>query len=166
MKERRNSPSVILWGLENESTLPTRFAEECTQIIRDMDPTSPSQRLVTTCNGGTGTDWNVIQNWSGTYAGNLHAYEYDLSKELLNGEYGAWRSIDLHTEGNYTYDGPYSEERMCHVMETKVRLGESAKDSACGQFQWIFNSHDNPGRIQNGEGLREIDRIGPVNYKG
>ncbi len=28
IKERRNSPSVILWGLENESKLPEDFAKE------------------------------------------------------------------------------------------------------------------------------------------
>jgi hypothetical protein len=35
IRERRNSPSIILWGLQNESVLPKEFAEECTQIIRD-----------------------------------------------------------------------------------------------------------------------------------
>jgi hypothetical protein len=48
----------------------------------------------------------------------------------------------------------------------KIRQAEQAKDSLCGQFQWIFSSHDNPGRIQNEEGFRDIDRIGPFNYKG
>jgi hypothetical protein len=41
-----------MWGLQNESTIPKEFAEECTQIIREMDPLSASQRIVTTCNGG------------------------------------------------------------------------------------------------------------------
>jgi hypothetical protein len=31
---------------------------------------------------------------------------------------------------------------------------------------WLLTSHDNPGRVQGGEGFRELDRIGPVNYKG
>ena len=168
VKERRNCPSVVLWGLQNESTLPKDFAEECTQIIREMDPTSPSQRLVTTCNGGDGTDWNVVQNWSGTYGGNPYIYDKELSKkeQLLNGEYGAWRSIDLHTEGDFKQDGPWSEDRMSLLLEMKIRQAEQAKDSLCGQFQWIFTSHDNPGRIQNEEGFRDIDRIGPFNYKG
>ena len=168
VKERRSCPSVVLWGLQNESTLPKDFAEECTQIIREMDPTSPSQRLVTTCNGGTGTDWNVVQNWSGTYGGNPYIYNKELSKreQLLNGEYGAWRSIDLHTEGDYKQDGIWSEDRMTLLMEMKIRQAEQVKDSVCGQFQWIYSSHDNPGRIQNEEGFRDIDRIGPFNYKG
>jgi hypothetical protein len=166
VKERRNSPSNIMWGLQNESTLPEDFAKECVEIIREMDPTTSSQRLVTTCNGGVGTDWNVIQNWSGTYGGNPDNYHNEISEQLLNGEYGAWRSLDLHTEGPFNQNGILSENRMCQLMEKKVRLAESVRDKCCGQFMWIFSSHDNPGRIQSGEALRDIDRIGPVNYKG
>lgn len=164
--ERRNSPSVILWGLQNESKLPEDFAKECTELIRSLDPTASSQRLVTTCNGGTGTDWDVPQNWTGTYGGNPDDYAKDLKKQVLVGEYGAWRSIDLHSEGGYKADGPLSEDRFTALMEKKVRLAESVKDSVAGHFFWLLTSHDNPGRVQGGEGLREIDRIGPVNYKG
>lgn len=166
IKERRNSPSVILWGLENESTLPEIFASECSAIIRELDPTASNQRKITTCNGGTGTDWNVIQNWSGTYGGNPKAYAIEIQKQLLNGEYGAWRSIDLHTEGPFNPNGLWSEDRMTQLLEMKVCLAESVRDKCCGQFQWLLSSHENPGRIQNGEGLRDIDRVGPVNYKG
>ena len=166
VKERRNSPSIILWGLENESTLPTEFAKECADIIRKLDPTTSSQRLVTTCNGGTGTDWNVIQNWSGTYGGKPEIYDEEISRQLLNGEYGAWRSIDLHTEGEFDAKGVLSEDRMCLLMESKIRLAEKVSDKCCGQYHWLFNSHDNPGRTQGGEGYRDIDRLGPVNYKG
>ncbi|PTN09554.1 malectin domain-containing carbohydrate-binding protein [Mangrovibacterium marinum] len=166
MRERRNSPSIILWGLENESTLPEDFAKECSDLIRKLDPTASSQRLITTCNGGSGTDWNVIQNWSGTYGGKPFEYDQELSKQLLNGEYGAWRSIDLHTEGEFEQDGAWSEDRFCLLMESKIRLAEKAGDRVCGQFHWLLNSHENPGRTQGGEGLRELDRVGPVNYKG
>ncbi len=164
--ERRNSPSVILWGLQNESKLPEDFAKECTELIRSLDPTVSSQRLVTTCNGGSGTDWDVPQNWTGTYGGNPDDYAKDLKKQVLVGEYGAWRSIDLHSEGGYKADGPLSEDRFTALLEKKIRLAESVKDSVAGHFFWLLTSHDNPGRVQGGEGLREIDRIGPVNYKG
>ncbi len=166
IKERRNSPSVIMWGLQNESTLPKEFAEECTNIIREMDPTTRNQRVITTCNGGEGTDWNVVQNWSGTYGGKPENYNKEISRQLLNGEYGAWRSIDLHTEGEFDQNGVWSEDRMNLLLEKKIRLAESVKDSCCGQFQWIFSSHDNPGRKQPDEGYRVIDKVGPFNYKG
>lgn len=164
--ERRNDPSVVLWGLQNESKLPEDFAKECTELIRSLDPTASSQRLVTTCNGGSGTDWDVPQNWTGTYGGDPNTYAEDLKKQILVGEYGAWRTIDLHTEGGFVQNGMLSENRMTQLMEQKVRLAESVKDSVAGHFFWLLASHDNPGRVQGGEGLRELDRIGPVNYKG
>ena len=167
IKERRNSPSVILWGLQNESVLPKDFAEECSDIIRSLDPTASTMRLITTCNGGEGTDWNVIQNWSGTYGGNAENYDKELQRDdqLLNGEYGAWRTIDLH--------GPekYSEESFTELLDLKARLAEKAfadttGQGVCGHFQWLFTSHDNPGRTQPDGALRRIDKIGPINYKG
>ncbi len=166
IKERRNNASVVMWGLQNESTIPKEFAEECTQIIREMDPMSAQQRIVTTCNGGEGTDWNVVQNWSGTYGGDPYNYDVEMSTQLLNGEYGAWRSHDLHTEGEFDQKGTLSENRFSQLMEIKVREAESVKDKIAGQFNWLFASHENPGRVQNGEGFRDIDKVGPVNYKG
>lgn len=166
IKERRNSPSIILWGLQNESTMPEAFAKECSDLIRKLDPTASSQRLITTCNGGKGTDWDVPQNWTGTYGGKPLEYGNDLNRQVLVGEYGAWRTLGLHTEGAFKQDGPLSEDRMTQLMELKVRLAEENKDKTTGHYFWIFNSHDNPGRVQGGEGLRELDRIGPVNYKG
>lgn len=164
VKERRNNPSVVLWGLENESTLPEDFAKECTELIRQLDPTASSQRKVTTCNGGKGTDWDVPQNWTGTYGGNPLTYGEDLLRQVLVGEYGAWRTIDLHDVD--AVGKGYTENRMTDLMETKVRLAESVKDKTAGHFFWLYSSHDNPGRVQGGEGLRDLDRIGPVNYKG
>ncbi|KEO74303.1 malectin domain-containing carbohydrate-binding protein [Anditalea andensis] len=164
--ERRNSPSVVMWGLQNESTIPKEFAQECTELIRELDPNSYNQKLVTTCNGGEGTDWNVVQNWSGTYGGDPEKYGEELSRQLLNGEYGAWRTLDLHTEGPFVQKGDYSEDRFYQLMQKKVELAEAYKDSLSGQFHWLYNSHENPGRIQNGEGFRDIDRVGPINYKG
>ena len=167
IKERRNSPSVILWGLQNESVLPKDFAEECADIIRSLDPTASTMRLITTCNGGEGTDWNVIQNWSGTYGGDAGNYDNELLRDdqLLNGEYGAWRTIDLH--------GPakYSEESFTELLTQKARLAKKAfsdttTQGVCGHFQWLFTSHDNPGRTQPDGALRRVDKIGPINYKG
>lgn len=162
VKERRNSPSIVLWGLQNESTLPAEFAEECSDIIRRLDPTCGTMRLITTCNGGEGTDWNVVQNWSGTYGGKLENYGNELKQndQLLNGEYGAWRTLGNHTGDRYT------EEKHCDILERKCQLAESVQDSVCGQFLWVLQSHDNPGRRQPEEALRRIDKTGPFNHKG
>jgi len=186
VKERRNSPSLILYGLQNESKLPAAFAAECAAIIREMDPTASTERLITTCNGGTGTDWNVPQNWTGTYGGDPLTYADDLRRQRLVGEYGAWRSLGLHREPDPTVPaspadpsrfaafaaGPNSEERLNALLETKIRLADTVRDRVVGHFHWPFTTHANPGRNfgENGEqlhdGFRPLDRVGPANNKG
>ena len=172
VRERRNNPSNILWGLVNESKLPTDFAAECTAIIRELDPTSPSQRLVTTCNGGTGTDWNVPQNWTGTYGGDPATYADDLRRQRLIGEYGAWRSLGLHSEGGFIMDGIRSESRADALYALKIRLAETVRHEVPGHFHWLLATHENPGRTlgskgqQGTDGWAPLDRLGPANNKG
>lgn len=176
IKERRNSPSVILWGIQNESVMPKDFTEECAAIIREMDPTAQTMRVITTCNGGEGSDWNVIQNWSGTYGGTADKYDQELKQpnQLLNGEYGAWRTLGfrssdaekLHAGDAKALSKAYTEDAFVSLLGKKAMLAESAKDSVCGHFQWLFVSHENPGRVQPDEAYRRIDKVGPFNYKG
>ncbi len=176
IKERRNSPSVILWGIQNESVMPKDFTEECAAIIREMDPTAQTMRAITTCNGGEGSDWNVIQNWSGTYGGTADKYDQELKQpnQLLNGEYGAWRTLGfrssdaekLHAGDAKALSKAYTEEAFVSLLSKKAMLAESARDSVCGHFQWLFVSHENPGRVQPDEAYRRIDKVGPFNYKG
>lgn len=181
VKERRNNPAIILWGLQNESVLPEDFARECCDIIREMDPKcarsrqpggSQTGRLITTCNGGRGTDWNVIQNWSGTYGGDVNNYGQELAQDdqLLNGEYGGWRSYNFHDmqdrQNGFDPQAPWSEEHQSELLHAKMKQAYQNRDKLCGQFQWPLFSHDNPGRQQPDEGYRLIDKIGPFNYKG
>jgi beta-galactosidase len=180
VRERRNSPSIVLWGIANESKLPADFARECVQIIRELDPTSPSQRLVTACNGGEGMDWNVPQNWTGTYGGDPKTYGEDVVRQRLIGEYGAWRSLGLHVEDALAQPKVHSENRFTELMEMKVRLAESVRDQTCGHYHWLLATHDNPGRkigsspggsvgvmqTQGADGWGELNGIGPANNKG
>lgn len=176
IKERRNSPSVILWGIQNESVMPKDFTEECAAIIREMDPTAQTMRAITTCNGGEGSDWNVIQNWSGTYGGTADQYDQELKQpnQLLNGEYGAWRTLGfrssdaekLHAGDAKALSKAYTEDAFVSLLGKKAMLAESVRDSVCGHFQWLFVSHENPGRVQPDEAYRRIDKVGPFNYKG
>jgi hypothetical protein len=172
VKERRNNPAIILWGLQNESKLPEDFAKECCDLIRELDPTASAQRKIVACNGGVGTDWNVPQNWTGTYGGDPEQYANDARRQQLIGEYGGFRSIDYHEEGPFDLAAHQpkiaTEDRFTALMETKVRLAESVRSEFCGHFQWLLATHDNPGRSVEGcwDGWRELDQIGVVNNKG
>ena len=171
VRERRNNPAVFLWGLQNESKLPKGFAEQAVALIRRLDPTASTQRLVVTCNGGEGTDWNVPQNWSGTYGGNPDNYGTELTKQGLVGEYGAWRSLGLHAEAPYAADA-WSENAMAALEQKKLRLADSVADKTVGQFLWVLGTHENPGRpmradgTQIWDGIRPLDHVGPANNKG
>lgn len=171
VRERRNSPSVILWGIQNESMLPTVFTDEVRQLIRSLDDTSPAQRKTCTCNGGSGSDWNIPQNWSGTYGRSVEDYDKEVVGQALVGEYGQYRVIGKHEEGSMeekqNTGGDVCEELFCYCLGTKVRLGEKVRDQIYGHYQWIFNAHPNPGRevlyCLDGSGL---DGVGVINSKG
>lgn len=172
VRERRNNPAIFLWGLQNESRLPKAFAEEMVAVIRQLDPTASVERLVVTCNGGEGADWNVPQNWSGTYGGDPAKFGEELAKQGLVGEYGGWRSLELHDEAPHGATPPTSENHFAELMQTKARLAESVSDRAIGHFQWLLTTHENPGRpmrsdgTQIWDGVRALDHIGPSNNKG
>ena len=171
VRERRNNPAVFMWGLQNESKLPKAFAEDMVALIRELDPTASKQRLITTCNGGEGSDWNVPQNWSGTYGGDPAKYGEELIKQALVGEYGAWRSLELHSEAPHA-DDVLSETRMAALMQQKAHLADSVADRSVGQFHWLLTTHENPGRpmkmdgTQIWDGIRDLDHVGPANNKG
>lgn len=171
VRERRNSPSVILWGIQNESMLPESFAVQVRTEIMKLDETVPQQRKTTTCNGGSGSDWDVPQNWTGTYGGSVETYGKEAAEQLLIGEYGQYRVFGKHEEGEMesrqNSGGDVSEELFCYCLQTKLREMYRQNAYSYGHFQWIFNAHANPGRetlyCLDGQGT---NRIGVVNSKG
>lgn len=171
IKERRNSPSVVLWGLQNESVIAQDFAEEMTALIHELDPMSgEGGRLVTTCNYGSGTDWNVIQNWCGCYTGDLEDYQADLTqpRQLLNGEYGAWRSFGFHADPDVSFakSDPWTEEHAAFVLWQKMLRAWDVRGRTCGHFLWTFISHGRAGGFKVDEGYSLLDKFGPLNPKG
>lgn len=165
VRERRSHPSIIAWGIQNESALPEDFTETCCQWIQEWDPTARVERLCLTCNGGKGSDWNVPQEWSGTYGGNCQ--DYDLESLQMVGEYGAWRQFAQHRDSVYRGDeNDRSESWACHAMGKKIELAEQSRNRAAGHWHWILNSFPNPGRsphVTEGPGNAAF---GPVNNKG
>jgi hypothetical protein len=175
VRERRNSPSVVLWSLQNESRLPEVFARELTEIVRELDPTTSDQRKTVTCNGGVGSDWDIPQNWLGTYRGNVNSYGQEIVQQRLVGEYGQYRTLGLHQDGDWAQNWAAGqmlgrdipEELFDYCLETRVRMAEENRSKICGQFQWIFSTHANPGRSETDcrDGLG-LNAVGVVNYKG
>lgn len=172
VRERRNNPALFLWGLQNESLLPEAFARQASGVIRDNDPTASASRLITTCNGGAGTDWNVPQNWSGTYGGDPAKFADELKKQGLVGEYGAWRALGLHSEKPYPATGAYDESTMAAILGEKSALAASVSGHVVGGFVWLLYTHENPGRpmradgTQIWDGARPLEHVGPANNKG
>ncbi len=171
MRERRNSPAVFLWSIQNESMLSVEFTRQVTALIHRLDITCPVQRKAVTCNGGEGSDWNIPQNWSGTYGGSVETYGKDAVKMRLIGEYGQYRVKGKHEEGDMeekqNAGGDVSEELFAYCLETKVREAEKVREYFYGHFQWLLVSHANPGRetlyCLDGQGS---NGVGVVNSKG
>ena len=171
VKERRNSPSVVLWGIQNESVMDPAFMREAVALVRRLDPLSSLQdRLCTSCNYGDGADWTVVQNWSGTYGGDLSRYGEEMAgpTQLLNGEYGAYRCLGFHGKfpEKFDSDGAWTEEQAAYILHQKLMQGWKNRHRICGHFQWLLFSHENPGRLGPDDGYRLIDKAGPVNNKG
>ena len=184
IRERRNHPSVVLWGLHNEGSpleAGNDFNTEVMNAIVELDPICPSQRLRVNCKG-QGSDWNIPQEWSGQYGGDYHKYypsnpaDRKLGPGSLIGEYGCARRIGDHiepsmvTSGKDNIDGiarKTSETYVCDLHEHKIRRGETMyRNEFCGHFLWSLVSFSNPGRSGREKEGGGDDAIGPINNKG
>ena len=58
------------------------------------------------------------------------------------------------------------KKKYADVLERKVMLAESVRDSVCGHFLWLLASHDNPAAANPTRALWRVDKVGPYNYKG
>lgn len=163
VKERRNNPAIILWGLQDSSILPADFVRECCDIIREMDPkcagvASSHGRLITTTGAGTGADWNITA-----------------SDPLLCPSYGIERSYGWHNmQDRQSADAllatapssAASEEAQCVRLHAIMQQLYRDREQTCGRFLSSLFSFDNPGRVQPDESLRLIDKIGPICNQG
>lgn len=109
---------------------------------------------------------NYQMNFTATYNRDFGSHHigalFSIEKSEAESEYLVGQVTNPYEFTN----GQSNLVQYCQLMETKIRLAEQARDSVCGQFQWIYSSHDNPGRRQPDEAYRKIDKVGPFNYKG
>lgn len=135
VKERRNSPAIILWGLQFENIMPEDFVRECRDLIRKLDPRA--SRLVTTTSIESpvsgGADWHLTAN------------------DPLLPTYGFERVAG----------DPKSEIKFCELLDKQMNTTWQNRDKMCGQIQDALFSYVTPGRPMTKEQARKIDQVGP-----
>lgn len=137
--ERRNSPTVIMWGIQHENILPAAFVRECRDLIRELDP-RPS-RLITTSSTSKvseGAEWHLMPN------------------DPILPTYGFER-----TAGDIA-----SERKFCEQLHAQMCQTWKNRNSICGQFQDALFSYPTPGQGNNPDHKRLIDQVGPFANRG
>ncbi len=140
VKERRNSPAIILWGLQFENIMPADFVRECRDLIRKLDPRA--SRLVTTTSieapVSGGADWHLTAN------------------DPLLPTYGFSR----------TAGDSESEILFCEQLDIQMNNTWKNREKMCGHIQDALFSYVTPGRPMNKEQARPIDQVGPFSDHG
>ncbi|MCF8262085.1 MAG: DUF4982 domain-containing protein [Melioribacteraceae bacterium] len=159
--EHYNHPSVILWGLGNESDQSSEASEaytntfftELNSLAKELDPTRPT----TSCNLRFSSNWSLVdvyspQDWSGWYSGVYTSY----NPLKLIGEYGSSITLWDHNE-----DAPkWSQEYAGIYHEYKTARGEQNKNICPGHLSWIAFDFASPRRD------RSTNPIPYMNQKG
>ena len=168
-----NNPSVIVWGVGNESDRSganeagsNKLYKELVAIAKGIDPNRPT----TGCNFKYKSNQEIVdvyapQDWNGWYMGEIDLY----NPNQMIGEYGADIEYTTHSEEefdvskNYYSSGKvefWSQEYGCLLHEYKISKGMSNKEKFPGQFVWVGFDFASP-RI--GRGMNPIPYM---NQKG
>lgn len=140
VKERRNSPGIILWGLQYDNAMPAAFVRECRDLIHKLDPRA--SRLVTVTGieapGVGGADWTLTPD------------------DALLPTYGFTR----------TAGDPASEMKFCEQLDAQMNKTWKNRDKMCGHIQDALFSYVIPGQPAAAEQARKIDQVGPFANRG
>jgi beta-galactosidase len=150
IEQHYNNPSVILWGIGNESdrsgaaeAKTNHVFESLVKHAKKLDPTRP----VTGCNFQYQSNQKIVeiyspQDWSGWYGGEINNYK----PNSIIGEYGADVHFPNHTEEKFDIaknyqaaqkPGFWSQEYGALLHEYKVSMGESTKENFPGHCVWV-----------------------------
>jgi len=168
-----NNPSVIVWGVGNESDRSganeagsNKVYKELVNVAKNIDPNRPT----TGCNFKYKSNEDIVdvyapQDWGGWYGGAINQY----SPNRMIGEYGADAQITNHSEDiapvsiewvPATKTETWSQEYVCQLHEYKLSMGRERKDKFPGHFVWIAFDFASP-RIDRG-----MNPIPYMNQKG
>jgi beta-galactosidase len=148
-----NNPSVIVWGIGNESdrsgapeTVSNKVFSELAKLAKELDKTRPT----TGCNYQYKSNQNLVdvyapQDWAGWYYGELDLYK----PTAMIGEYGSDMHYTTHSEQKFDISVDYgsagdpdfwSQEYGAYLHEYKASIAAERADSFPGQFVWVgFN---------------------------
>jgi beta-galactosidase len=168
-----NNPSVIVWGIGNESdrsgsseAVSNKLFGELSSLAKELDKTRPT----TGCNYQYKSNQDLVdvyspQDWAGWYYGALNLYK----PTKVIGEYGSDIHYSNHSEEKFDINIDYgsggnpdfwSQEYGAFLHEYKVSVAESRSDSFPGQFVWVAFDFASP---RLGRGMNSIPYM---NQKG
>ncbi len=150
IEQHYNNPSVIIWGIGNESdrsgspeSVSNKVFGELAALAEQLDPGRPT----TGCNYEYESNQKLVdvyapQDWAGWYFGTLDMYK----PTSMIGEYGADMHYPNHTEQEFDASIDYkssgipefwSQEYGAFLHEYKVSVAKSRSDSFPGHFVWV-----------------------------
>jgi beta-galactosidase len=164
IEQNYNNPSVIVWGIGNESdrsganeAVSNKVFSELVKAAKRVDQSRP----VTGCNYAYESNQKIVdvyapQDWSGWYSGVVSDYK----PTAIIGEYGADMHYPNHSDEEFTIDSNYSaaqkpqfwsQEYGAFIHEYKVSLAESSKTPFPGHCLWVMFDFASPraDRITN-----------------
>ncbi len=175
IEQHYNNPSVIIWGIGNESdrsgadeSVTNHVFGELIKVARTLDDT----RALTGCNYKFESNQKITetyspQDWSGWYSGSVSDY----NPNSIIGEYGADMHFTNHSEEKYeirtNYNaaqkpGFWSQEYGSWVHEYKVSIGEANKDKFPGHFAWVAFDFASPRVDRAGNPIPFMNQKGLV----
>lgn len=168
-----NNPSVIVWGIGNESdrsgspeSVSNKVFGELATLASTLDKTRPT----TGCNYQYKSNEDIVdiyapQDWAGWYYGELNLYK----PTSMIGEYGSDMHYTTHSEQEFATDVDYgssgdpdfwSQEYGAYLHEYKASIATERADSFPGQFVWVAFDFASP---RLGRGMNSIPYM---NQKG
>ena len=164
IEQSYNNPSVILWGIGNESdrsgggeAASNKLFGELAAMAKRLDKT----RATTGCNWQYESNQELVdvyapQDWTGWYFGEIGLYAPD----SLIGEYGCSIHYPMHSDEKFDVGTDYgaggrpdfwSQEYGALLHEYKVSKGEAQADAFPGHCVWVAFDFASPrlGRGSN-----------------